>query len=86
MKIFLMLPVLGPLAVSGHAPAQSRSDSTPTVANLGIAAWPIVALVMLPVGVLVKRILEESVAAEELNKILAMEQVVSSDIALSDSF
>ena len=57
-----------------------------TVANLGGVGWVVVALVMFPVGLLVKRILEESVAAEELNKILAMEQVVSSDIALSDSF
>ncbi|MBA3889306.1 MAG: GAF domain-containing protein [Gemmatimonadaceae bacterium] len=57
-----------------------------TVANLGPAGWIIVILVMLPIAVLVRRILEESVAAEELNKILAMEQVVSSDIALSDSF
>ena len=37
-------------------------------------------------GLLVKRILEESIAAEELNKILAMEQVVSSDVDIGDAF
>jgi len=57
-----------------------------TVANLGPAGWAVVGVVLAPVGLLMKRILEESVAAEELNKILAMEQVVSSDIALADSF
>ena len=35
---------------------------------------------------LLKRILEESIAAEELNKILAMEQVVSSDVDIADAF
>jgi methyl-accepting chemotaxis protein len=35
---------------------------------------------------LLKRILEESIAAEELNKILAMEQVVSSDVHIGDAF
>ena len=36
-------------------------------------------------GVLFKRIIEESIAAEELNTILAMEQVVSSERGLSDA-
>ena len=54
--------------------------------SFGPSGWIIIAIVMLAVGTLVKRILEESVAAEELNKILAMEQIVSSDIALADSF
>jgi methyl-accepting chemotaxis protein len=33
-----------------------------------------------------KRILEESIAAEEMNKILAMEQIVSSDVQIGDAF
>ena len=37
-------------------------------------------------GCCVKRILEESIAAEELNKILAMEQIVSSDVDIGDAF
>jgi methyl-accepting chemotaxis protein len=41
---------------------------------------------MLGAGLLVKKILEESIAAEELNKILAMEQVVSSDVDIADAF
>jgi len=57
-----------------------------TIANLGPAGWVVVGLVLLLAGTLVKRILEEAVAAEELNKILAMEQVVSSDIGLEDAF
>ena len=56
------------------------------IGTLPPAGWIIITLVMVPAGLLVKRILEESVAAEELNKILAMEKVVSSDIALADSF
>ena len=57
-----------------------------TVANLGVAGWMVVAIVLTLAGLLVKRILEEAVAAEELNKIFAMEQVVSSDIGLEESF
>ena len=45
-----------------------------------------VGVVLLGAGLLVKRILEESVAAEELNKILAMEQIVSSDVEIADAF
>ncbi|MBI3793005.1 MAG: GAF domain-containing protein, partial [Gemmatimonadetes bacterium] len=37
-------------------------------------------------GLLLKRILEESIAAEELNKILAMELVVASDATLEEAF
>jgi len=57
-----------------------------TIVNLGPTGWLIVGVVLVAIGLLVKRILEESVEAEELNKILAMEQVVSSDISLTDSF
>ncbi len=37
-------------------------------------------------GLLVRRIIEESIAAEELNIVLAMEQVVSSAVSLGESF
>lgn len=57
-----------------------------TITELGPAGWVVVGLVLGLGGVLLKRILEEAVAAEELNKILAMEQVVSSDVGLADAF
>ena len=47
--------------------------------------WLVVAFVLMFAGLLLKRILEEAVAAEELNKIHAMEQVVSSDASLGES-
>jgi methyl-accepting chemotaxis protein len=57
-----------------------------TVTNLKPVGWLVVAVVLALSGLLLKRILEESIAAEELNKILAMEQVVSSDVDISDAF
>jgi methyl-accepting chemotaxis protein len=57
-----------------------------TVTTLKPIGWLVVGIVLVLSGLLLKRILEESIAAEELNKILAMEQVVSSDIDISDAF
>ncbi|MEO7457489.1 MAG: methyl-accepting chemotaxis protein [Gemmatimonadaceae bacterium] len=54
--------------------------------NLSPVGWALVGLVLGGAGLLVKRILEESIAAEELNKILAMEQIVSSDADIGDAF
>jgi methyl-accepting chemotaxis protein len=54
--------------------------------SLGSAGSLIVAVVLAFSGLLVRRIIEESIAAEELNIILAMEQVVSSAMSLGDSF
>ena len=56
-----------------------------TIASVGWTGWLVVASVLIFAGLLLKRILEEAVAAEELNKIHAMEQVVSSDASLADS-
>ena len=57
-----------------------------TVTTLKPSGWLVVGIVLILSGLLLKRILEESIAAEELNKILAMEQVVSSDIDIGDAF
>ena len=57
-----------------------------TVSSLKPVGWAVVAVVVALAGLLVKRILEESIAAEELNKILAMEQIVSSDVDIADAF
>lgn len=56
-----------------------------TISSVGWAGWMVVAFVLVFAGLLLKRILEEAVAAEELNKIHAMEQVVSSDANLGES-
>ena len=57
-----------------------------TISSIGPVGWVFVGAMLVVVGVLVKRIFEEAVSAEELNKILAMEQVVSSDMTLADAF
>ena len=57
-----------------------------SVTSLKPLGWVVVGIVLVLSGMLLKRILEESIAAEELNKILAMEQVVSSDVDVSDAF
>jgi methyl-accepting chemotaxis protein len=56
-----------------------------TISSVGWTGWLVVAFVLMFAGLLLKRILEEAVAAEELNKIHAMEQVVSSDANLGES-
>jgi methyl-accepting chemotaxis protein len=56
------------------------------VTSLTPIGWGVVGVVLGLSGLLLKRILEESIAAEELNKILAMEQVVSSDVDIADAF
>jgi methyl-accepting chemotaxis protein len=57
-----------------------------TLATFRLVGWLVVLLVLVFAGLLVKQILEESIAAEELNKIHAMEQVVSSDVSLGEAF
>jgi methyl-accepting chemotaxis protein len=56
-----------------------------TVTHVGRVGWAVVATLLMAAGALLKRIFEESVQAEELNKILAMEQVVTSDVGLADA-
>jgi methyl-accepting chemotaxis protein len=55
------------------------------VSSLGWAGASIVLLVLGFAGLLLKRILEESIAAEELNAVLAMELAVASDSDLGDA-
>jgi methyl-accepting chemotaxis protein len=53
---------------------------------LGVVGSWVVAFVMAFAGLLLKRIVEESIAAEELNTVLAMEQVVAADRGLAEAF
>jgi methyl-accepting chemotaxis protein len=57
-----------------------------TIVQVGWLGFGVVSVVLAFAGLLLKRILEESIAAEELNKIHAMEQVVSSDVSLEEGF
>ncbi|HVE77935.1 MAG TPA: methyl-accepting chemotaxis protein [Gemmatimonadaceae bacterium] len=56
-----------------------------TVTNLGLVSMAFVAVLMMAAGLLLRRILEESIGAEELNKIHAIEQVVSSDMSVAEA-
>ena len=49
-------------------------------------AWILVGLVLTFLGLLLKQMVEEAVSAEELNKIHAMEAVITANISLEDSF
>ncbi len=57
-----------------------------TVVNIRPLGWAVVGVGLVGAGLLVKRILEESIGAEELNKLLSMEQIVSSDVEIADAF
>src|SRR3989449_2244642 len=48
-------------------------------------AWPFVAVPLGALGLLFKHIIEEAIAAEELNKIHAMEAVITSNVSLERS-
>ena len=56
------------------------------IAFLGSTAWIIIAVLLMFAGMLLKRILEEAVAAEELNRIHSLDTVVSADGSLEESF
>jgi methyl-accepting chemotaxis protein len=49
-------------------------------------AWLFVAAALAALGMLFKHTVEEAIAAEELNKIHAMEAVITSNVSLEDSF
>ena len=49
-------------------------------------AWMLVGLVLTFLGLLLKQMVEEAISAEELNKIHAMEAVITANISLEDSF
>jgi len=57
-----------------------------TVVSWPPLAWVFVGAAVGALGFLVKHILEETIAAEELNKIHAMEAVITSNITLEDAF
>jgi methyl-accepting chemotaxis protein len=56
------------------------------VVSWSIGAWVLVALVLTFLGLLLKQLIEELISAEELNKIHAMEAVITSNVSLEDSF
>jgi methyl-accepting chemotaxis protein len=57
-----------------------------SLAFIGKTLWIVIAVLMLFAAMLLKRILEEAVAAEELNRVHAMDMVVSADGSLEESF
>lgn len=56
------------------------------VAAWSFGAWILVGLVLTFLGLLLKQMVEEAISAEELNKIHAMEAVITANISLEDSF
>jgi len=56
------------------------------VAFVDVGAWILVSLVLTFLGLLLKQMIEEAISAEELNKIHAMEAVITANISLEDSF
>jgi methyl-accepting chemotaxis protein len=56
------------------------------IAQIGKTGWIVIAAFLAIAGTLLRRILEEAVAAEELNRIHAMDMVVSADGGLDESF
>jgi methyl-accepting chemotaxis protein len=56
------------------------------LAFIGKTGWVVLAVLLVFGAMLLRRILEEAVAAEELNRIHAMDMVVSADGSLEESF
>lgn len=54
--------------------------------SLSAPGWVTVLLVVGVIGLLTKRILEEAIAAEELNKVHVREKVIAGNLSLQDSF
>jgi methyl-accepting chemotaxis protein len=70
--------------VTAGAATAAACATTIALATYGWGAWPIL-LILVAAGYVLKRILEESIAAEEQNIIHAMEDVVTSDVALAEA-
>lgn len=56
------------------------------LAFVGRTGWIVIAVLLFAGAMLLRRILEEAVSAEELNRIHAMDMVVSADGSIEDSF
>ncbi|MCC6319441.1 MAG: GAF domain-containing protein [Gemmatimonadaceae bacterium] len=56
-----------------------------TLENVARAGWAAVCIALAFVALLFRRIVEEAIAAEELNKIHEIERVVNSDVSMSDA-
>lgn len=56
------------------------------IAQIGVTGSIVIAAFLLIAGIVFRRILEEAVAAEEMNRIHAMDMVVSADGSLEESF
>ncbi|MGH7714161.1 MAG: methyl-accepting chemotaxis protein [Gemmatimonadaceae bacterium] len=57
-----------------------------TLTTLGLFGWIVVGVAMGFGGLLFKKIIEEAIAAEELNKVHAMELVVNEDTSMAETF
>jgi len=55
------------------------------VASLEARSWPFVAAMLVFAGWMAKRLLDEAIAAEERNKVLAVDMAVTADLALGDA-
>ena len=56
-----------------------------TIENVGRLGWPAVAIALGFAALLFRRIIEEAIAAEELNKIHEVDRVVSSDVSMAEA-
>ena len=70
--------------VMAGASTAAACAATIAIATYGWGAWPIL-LIVCAAGYVLKRILEESIAAEEQNIIHDMEEVVTADVSLGEA-
>lgn len=56
------------------------------LAQLNPPGWVVVALALTVSGLVTRTLLEEAIAAEDLNKVHALQSTLTSDLSLSDSF
>lgn len=72
--------------ISFGATVIAAGSALGTMAYWPPLAWPFAAAALGALGLLFKKTIEEAIAAEELNKVHAMEAVITSNISLEDSF